>query len=127
MRRFLARVLRAERALSSLPPRDPRQDLPRETVESAEDLLEALGAEPPETLEPEEAAWFERRMRPLLPRWASYAARLRYWQEPALAVHEARERREVMRRLGGASRVTPAFSANVLRAFAGLGLAEEPE
>jgi hypothetical protein len=125
MRRLLARLLRAERALLTLPPRDPRQDLPAEIVAGAEAMLEALGAEPPEALDKEETAWFERRIRPLLPLWASYAARLRRWQERDVAVHEARAHREVMRRLGGSPKVTPVFSANALRAFARLGLVAE--
>jgi hypothetical protein len=128
MRRLLARILRAERALATLPPRDPRQDLDGEVVAGAEEMLEALGAEPPKPLDPREAAWFERHIRPLLPRWVAYAVRLARWQERDRALYELRNRREVQRRLGGSlgavPKATPVFSAAALRAFERLGLLE---
>jgi hypothetical protein len=131
VRRLLSRLLRAERALDTLPPRDPRRDLPGEDVEEAEILLEALGAEPPQALHPEEADWFEARVRPLLPRWVAYAVRSARWQERERVLYEARSRREVVRRLGGSlgavPGATPAFSAGALRAFERLGLLEEEE
>jgi hypothetical protein len=71
MRRLLTRLLRAERALRTLEPRDPRQDLDPESRAAAEAMLAALGAEPPEKLDRAEKAWFEREIRPLLPRWAA--------------------------------------------------------
>jgi hypothetical protein len=131
MRRLFARLLRAERALATLPPRDPRQDLDEEVVEGAEAMLEALGAEPPKRLDPREAAWFERHIRPLLPRWAAYAVRSARWQEREQGLYEVRNRREVQRRLGGslgaAPKFVPAFSDAALRAFERLGLLEEAE
>jgi hypothetical protein len=110
-----------------LPPRDPRQDLHPEVVEAGESVLEALGAEPPQALTEEVTAWFERYIRPLLPRWAAYAARLRRWQEREIAAHRARNRRDVIRRLGGCPKIEPAFSAAALRAFERLGLGGEEE
>jgi hypothetical protein len=127
MRRLFARLLRAERALATLPPRDPRQDLDEEVVKGADAMLEALGTEPPQALDQSEAAWFEAKIRPLLPRWASYAVRLQRWQEREVAVHQARARREVIRRLGGTPKVTPVFTAGALRAFERLGLLELSE
>jgi hypothetical protein len=131
MRRLLARLLRAERALATLPPRDPRQDLDEEVVAGAEEMLEALGAEPPRSLDRAEAAWFEATIRPLLPRWVSYAVRSARWQERDRALYEVRNRREVARRLGGSlgaiPKVAPVFSAAALRAFERLGLLEAEE
>jgi hypothetical protein len=103
-------------------PRDPRQDLDPEAREAAEAILAALGAEKPARLDRAEKAWFEREIRPLLPRWAAYAARFSLWEAREHARLAARFRRETRRRLAdvaGAPR--PAFAPGVLRGLERLG------
>lgn len=121
MRRLLTRLLRAERALWSLEPRDPRRDLPEGAVARALGALERLGAEPPQALEAEEAAWFERTIRPGLPAWVIYERRLRIWRERWRRIRWERERRRAPGFWSPAREAV--FSANAHRAFARLGLA----
>jgi hypothetical protein len=93
MRRLLARLLRAERALRTLPPRDPRQDLPPEVVARAEATLEAVGAEKWAPLPPGEADWFDATILPRLPSWVAYDARQARWTDRQReALHARRQR-----------------------------------
>ena len=122
MKRFLGRLLRAERALRTLEPRDPRQDLDPEARAAAEAILASLGADKAATLERGEKARFEREIAPLLPRWAAYAARLASWQAREHAILEARFRRETQRRLADLPpAANPAFAPAVLRGLERLG------
>jgi hypothetical protein len=124
MRRLLTRLLRAERAVSTLQPRDPRKDLPPEEAARAQNLLEALGAEAPAPLAPEEAGWFERTIRPRLPAWIVYDRRQQRWNEGQHEARRVREKRHFHRVLGHPP-TRSIFSAEELRALARLGLVAE--
>jgi len=130
MRGLLGRLRRVERLLRTLPPRDPRQDLDPDDAVRAGAILEAIGAEAPAPLGPEDAAWFRRVLAPRLSRWAAYAVRLERWREREEAAYAARSRRLVARRLNGGLAPPlrlPGFSAAALRAFERLGLLDEEE
>ncbi|MBX6369054.1 MAG: hypothetical protein IRZ04_13785 [Rhodospirillales bacterium] len=130
MRGLLGRLRRAERLLRVLPPRDPRQDLDPDEAARAEAILAAIGAEAPEPLDPEDAAWFHRFLAPRLTRWAAYAVRLGRWRQREEAAYAARTRRLVQRRLNGGLAPPPrlpGFSEAALRAFERLGLLDEEE
>jgi hypothetical protein len=122
MRRLFGRLIRAERVLRALPPRDPRQDLPPEAVARADAVLDRLGADRAAAIAPEDAAWFEATIRPLLPRWLTYAGDLHRWHERRAAMWRAAEAR---RRDEGLPAPDTVFSGNALQALRRL-LVSEP-